>query len=387
MLKNHCLMLVIGLWVLPAACSPLNDNRRLPGTPTPPLTQSLPVNVTWTPTPVWTLSPANLPAGYGAHGSWIDIYFTDPQNALSAQETGGVDGPLVATIDAARLSVDVAIYNLTINSIRDALLRAHERGVQVRLVMESDNRDKDDPEKLMEAGIVILGDRREGLMHNKFVVIDRSEVWLGSMNFTNTGVYSDHNNWLLIRSVKMAENYTQEFNEMFVDDQFGPDVMTATPNPLLTIDGTMVETLFSPDDYVVYSLLALVESAQESIRFMAYSFTSDPLGEAIRTRAETGVKVEGVMDADQINSNIGTEYDSFQQAGLDVRLDGNPGLMHHKILIIDEEIVVTGSYNFTNNAETRNDENVVIIHNEKIARIFLQEFRRIFEQAQPPSRQ
>ncbi|MFZ5909053.1 MAG: phospholipase D-like domain-containing protein [Chloroflexota bacterium] len=382
MLKISRLPLLIGLLML-AACLPVNGGDSSSGTPAPPLTQPLPGAVTLTPFQPSGLVPANPPAAYGAHGSWIEVYFTDPHNPLSAQETGGVDSILVAAIDAARLSVDVAIYNLTINSMRDALIRAYQRGVQVRVVMESDNRDKDDPEMLMEAGITVLGDRREGLMHNKFVVIDRSEVWLGSMNFTNTGVYSDNNNWLLIRSVKMAENYTKEFDEMFVDDKFGPDVLPATPNPVLTIDGTVVETYFSPDDSVALSLLPLLENAQESIYFMAYSFTSDPLGEVIRARAAAGVTVAGVMDAEQIKSNIGTEYDLFQQAGLDVRPDGNAGLLHHKVMIIDEEIVITGSYNFTNSAETRNDENLVIIYNDQVADFFLQEFQRVFAQAQP----
>lgn len=365
-----------GLWIL-ASCAPLTE------TPAPPLTQPPPAPVTLTPFQPSGLVPANPPAGYGAHGPWLDLYFTDPKNPLSAQKTGGLDSLLAASIDSARLSVDVAIYNLTNNVIRDALLRAYRRGVQVRVVMESDNRDKDAPQRLMEAGITVLGDRREGLMHNKFVIIDRSEVWTGSMNFTNSSVYQDNNNMLRIRSVKVAENYAKEFEEMFVDDKFGPDTIPATPNPSLTIDSTLLETYFAPDDAPAFSLLPLLQNAQQSIYFLAYSFTSDPLGEALRARAAEGVAVAGVMDAEQIQSNIGTEYDLFKQAGLDVRADGNPGLMHHKILIIDEEIVVTGSYNFTNSAETRNDENLVILYDPQVAKYFLQEFQRVFTQAQP----
>ncbi len=375
-------ILWITLWIL-TLCQPLNGCGPLTETPLPPLTQPPPAPVTLTPFQPSGLVPANPPAGYGAHGAWLDLYFTDPQNPLSAQETGGLDGVMAASIDGARLSIDVAIYNLTSDVIRDALLRAYRRGVQVRIVMESDNRDKSDPQKLMEAGITVLGDRREGLMHNKFIVIDRSEVWLGSMNFTDTGVYKDNNNMLLVRSVKLAENYTKEFEEMFIDDKFGPDTVSATPNPSLTIDGTLLENYFAPDDAPAFSLLPLLQNAQRSIYFMAYSFTSDSLGAAIRTRAAEGVTVAGVMDTEQIKSNIGTEYDLFKQAGLDIRPDGNAGLMHHKILIIDEEIVVTGSYNFTNSAETRNDENLVIIYDPQVAEYFLQEFQRVFTRAQP----
>ena len=65
-------------------------------------------------------------------------------------------------------------------------------------------------------------------------------------------------------------------------------------------------------------------------------------------------------------------------AGLDVRLDGNTGKMHHKVIIIDESILITGSYNFSRNAETQNDENVLVIHNPELAARFLKEFERVY---------
>jgi phosphatidylserine/phosphatidylglycerophosphate/cardiolipin synthase-like enzyme len=184
-----------------------------------------------------------------------------------------------------------------------------------------------------------------------------------------------------IRSVKVAGDYTKEFEEMFIDDKFGPDVVPKTPNPRVTIDGTPLDIYFSPDDGVSASLADLISNAQKSIYFLAYSFTSDPLGEAIRERAQEGVKVKGVMETEQVASNIGTEYDSFSQAGLDVHKDGNPGQMHHKVMIIDGQIVVFGSYNFTSSAETHNDENLIVVYNSDIAVQFMAEFERVYDQA------
>jgi phosphatidylserine/phosphatidylglycerophosphate/cardiolipin synthase-like enzyme len=327
------------------------------------------------------LTGFDLPAGYGADGGWIQIYFTNPQSPLAAQQTGGIDQPLADAIDSAKLTVDVAIYSLSLNSIRDALLRAHDRGVQIRMVMESDNLDRADPQRLKDAGIPILGDRREGLMHNKFVVIDGSEVWAGGMNYTDSGAYEDNNVLMRIRSVKMAENYTKEFEEMFVEDRFGDNVLAQTPNPRVTIDGTPVDTYFSPDDGVQAILYDILNEAQESIYFMAFSFTADPLGDAIRARAKEGVTVAGVMDDEQVKSNQGTEFDPFRQAGLDVYMDSNAGQMHHKIIVVDENIVIVGSYNFTNSAETRNDENLMVIYNDAIASFFIEEFRRVYGEA------
>jgi phosphatidylserine/phosphatidylglycerophosphate/cardiolipin synthase-like enzyme len=83
-------------------------------------------------------------------------------------------------------------------------------------------------------------------------------------------------------------------------------------------------------------------------------------------------------------SNTGTEYDPFLQGELNVLLDANDNLMHHKVIILDENIIVTGSYNFSANAEESNDENLVIIHNSEVAAAFIDEFWRIYNQAVQP---
>jgi phosphatidylserine/phosphatidylglycerophosphate/cardiolipin synthase-like enzyme len=314
---------------------------------------------------------------------WLEIHFTDPSAPTASNFEGGPDEALATAIDKARLSVDMAVYSLNLWSIRDALIHAHQRGAVVRLVMESDNMDNREIQQIQEAGIPVTGDQREGLMHNKFVVIDHAEVWTGSMNYTTSGTYEDNNDLIRIRSTQVADDYTTEFNEMFEKNMFGSDTLATTPYPSLTIDGTQVEIYFSPDDGVAAKLLNLIQGAKESIYFLAYTFTANDLGTAILQRASNGLTVAGVMDDGQINSNLGTEYDSFMQAGLDVRRDGNGGLMHHKVIIIDHSIVITGSYNFSASAETSNDENVVIIHSAEAAGRYMTEFQRIYDQAQP----
>jgi phosphatidylserine/phosphatidylglycerophosphate/cardiolipin synthase-like enzyme len=344
-----------------------------------PQTSTPDVDVTQT--PLGELTPIDLQAGYGVRGPWFELYVTNPDSPLSPQGTGGIDGPLVQAIDETRLSIDVAAYSITLNSVRNALLRAHDRGVTVRIVMESTNMDTSDVQRLLEAGIPIVGDNRQGLMHNKFMVLDRSEVWLGSMNFTDSGTYDDNNSMIRIRSAKVAENFSVEFSEMFERNLFGPDVLAQTPNPDITLDGTRVETFFSPDDHVLNALYSLLGASEESIYFLAFSFTSNELGAIVREKAQAGLDVKGVMDEEQISSNTGTEFDPFRQAGLDVRIDGLDGQMHHKLFIVDESILVIGSYNFSRAAEERNDENVLIIHNPLIAGFFLQEFQRVHRQA------
>ncbi|MBT3336605.1 MAG: DUF1669 domain-containing protein [Anaerolineae bacterium] len=366
-------LFLLSIFLLISACQPM---------PLETLTPEVPPTLPFVDDNVVELQEIPLGIGYGVDGGWFELYFTDPAHPDADSYRNGPDTQLAAAIDDARLSVDLAVYSLSLWSIRDALIDALHRGVQVRLVMESDNRDRDVPQELIDAGITILGDRREGLMHDKFVIIDRTELWLGSMNFTIGGGYKDNNNLLRIRSQKLIENYQTEFDEMFVDDHFGPDTVSDTPNPVIFVNGTMIETYFSPDDGVAEVIVDLLDNAQESIYFMAYSFTSDDISEAIQSRARDGVIVAGVMDHSQVASNQGGEYDVLAQADIDVREDGIKGLMHHKVFIIDEEIVITGSYNFSRSAEERNDENIIVIFNADIAQEFLKEFQRVQAQTE-----
>ena len=325
-----------------------------------------------------TVTPSVLTA---AVQGWYTVYYTDPSSPTASSYRGGPDESLASAIEQARISVDVAIYDLNLWSVRDALISAHRRGVDVRLVTESDNMDEQEVQELKEAGIEVLGDRQEGLMHDKFVIIDRSEVWTGSMNFTTGGGYLDNNNLIRLQSSKLAEDYTHEFEQMFIDDHFGANKKPGTPNPTMTVNGSLIEVYFSPEDGTLDRILTAVNAAQESISFMAYSFTSDELAEALIERAKSGVSVLGVFDEDQYHSNVGTEFDTLKNAGIDVRLDGNPRLMHNKVIIIDHQVVITGSYNFSNNAEHNNDENTLIIHNQNIATQFLAEFQQIYDMA------
>lgn len=332
-------------------------------------------------TPTATQPPATPSPSEMPDSEWFSLYFSDPDSPTAGSFRGGPDAALAQAIREARLSVDAAIYHLNLWSIRDALIAAHQSGVKVRVVMESDNMDEVEVQDLVDAGIEVIGDRRESLMHNKFVVIDGSQVWTGSLNFTINGAYYNDNNLVCIRASHLAQNYTNEFEEMFVRDFFGDNVLDNTPYPSLTLDGSQVETYFSPDDDTAARIVELVRSAQQEVHFLAYSFTSDQIAEALLERAAAGVQVSGVFEEGQYYSNTGTEFDRLTAAGLDVRLDGNPRNMHHKVILIDNQIVILGSYNFSRSAEEYNDENTLIVHNTEMAAQFLAEFERVWAKA------
>jgi phosphatidylserine/phosphatidylglycerophosphate/cardiolipin synthase-like enzyme len=328
--------------------------------------------------PAWT--PQASPTVFS--GDPVQVLFTNPQGPEAETLRGGPDAALAEAIRQARVSVDVAAYQLNLWSLRDALIAASGSGVTVRIVTDSDYLDEAEVQELIAAGIPVLGDRRESLMHNKFVIIDRLGVWTGSMNLTIAGAYSNDNNLIYLRSTRLAENYLAEFEEMFMDDQFGPGSPADTPNLALRIEGLRVENYFSPEDGTAARLVQLLQGANKSIHFLAYSFTSDEMAAALIERAGAGVQVSGVFEEGQYLSNQGTEFDRLRAAGLDVRLDGNPDNMHHKVIIIDQAIVVTGSYNFSANAEERNDENTLILYDPLVAAQYEAEFARVLALAQ-----
>jgi len=334
-----------------------------------------------------------LRSGFGYRAPWLEVYFTDPVNPLAAREVGGVDAFISSAIVAAKESVDVSLRNLNLDSITQALIVVSRRGVPVRVITETDSmtgRSESTFQVLKDAGIAVVDDQQIGLMNNRFIVIDHKEVWTGSLSYDLAGVFREYNSLVRVLSPEVAADYTQEFNEMFESNQFGPLVAPLTPYPIVDIQGVQVEVLFSPDDIVAARLGQLIAEAKESISFLALSFASSDLGTNIRARAKDGVAINGVLEFDLVdpnqvnpNPNLVEELNFFRQAGLNVLLDRNPELLNHKIMIIDGQIVVVGSYDFTNRAENDNDENVLIIHSEAVAQKFLEEFQRVQSRAQP----
>jgi phosphatidylserine/phosphatidylglycerophosphate/cardiolipin synthase-like enzyme len=118
---------------------------------------------------------------------------------------------------------------------------------------------------------------------------------------------------------------------------------------------------------------------------MAFSYTADPIAAAMIERAQAGVLVSGVAEAQNATGSQAS-FGPLRDAGIDVVLDGNCYILHHKVMIIDERTVITGSYNFTSSAERDNDENLVIVDDPDLARAYLDEFARVYAQAQAPAR-
>ncbi len=327
-------------------------------------------------------------------GGWYRLYFTAPKYPDNpANHRGGLDEKLVALIDTAKTSVDVADYDFDLGNVADALVRAKGRGATVRMVTDSDtiNNTKDQAIQgafatLKAAGVPVVDDKRQPIMHHKFTVVDKSWVSTGSWNYTDGDTYHLNNNMIIIQSNELAANYSAEFAKMFEKKQFGPTKDKAVPNPVVTIGGSRVETCFASEEKCATRIVSALNGSKQSIRFMAFSFTSDPIEEAMATRRAAGVEVRGVFETTGSQTTF-SAYGKLKAAGAEVYTDGNPWVMHHKVIIIDERIVIFGSFNFSDNANTQNDENLLIVDNAALAGAFKTEFERVLALAQnPPTR-
>lgn len=328
--------------------------------------------------------------GRGYIGDNWQVYFNEPDSSADRSDyADGIDAPLASAIDAAERSLDIAAFELNSKLIYEAILAAQRRGVTARIVTDDRHGLEDDSNtalrELRAAGLPIVADNRSGLMHNKFIVIDERAVWTGSWNYTLNGTYRNNNNVLVLESAQAAAAYRTEFNEMFERGEFGA---RSSNDGVISIgeDGGEISIIFAPEADEIAALRTSIGAAQSSIRFMSFVFSLDELAEAmIEKLADAEFVLRGVFEARNSGASW-SQLPALYCAGAEVRQDGNRYILHHKVIIIDDDIVITGSFNFSNSAAESNDENMVIIRDPVIASLYLEEWRRIWDSAQevPP---
>jgi len=297
---------------------------------------------------------------------------------------------LIEKINAAQTSIHIASFEFDLTPVAEALITAKQRGVDVRWVTDDENGLEADEEPgrgqfamLQEAGIEVRSDTRSALMHNKFWIFDGQILWTGSTNITESGIFKQDNNTLVFQSPELATVYEREFQEMW-NGEFGPRSTSQLDQQSVMVNGSPIQVVFTSEDPALAdAIVPMVNAATKSIRFLAFSYTDFPLAEAMINRARAGVNVAGVFE------KVGSDTDASELktlfcAQVPVRQDGNGAFMHNKVIVVDERFVITGSLNFSTNAEESNDENVIIVDNPDIAKLYLQDFERIWSLARDP---
>lgn len=344
--------------------------------------------------------PRPEPGSFQSSSRKVEARFT-PQPEFDPH---GVEAWIVKQMDAAETSIDVCVFEFNLPRLALALERAKERGVKVRVVYDNEDAEEEAVAHLHAVGIPAHDDDgRSNLMHNKFMVIDGKRVWTGSTNMSQNALYQQDNNAILFESRALAREYTAEFEEMFTNHDFGAGSGAAEKekrkntrwsnwvddpsqlNDWLEIDDqTAVQVFFAPEDDAMARLVAEVKKAKKSIRFMAFAYTSIPLSDIMieKMQGSHPVTVEGIFEGNHA-SWAETKIGPLHAAGANVRFDGNPRPLHHKVVIIDDEVVCTGSFNFSEGADTSNDENLLIIRSKPLAAAFTKEFKALFSITDP----
>ena len=339
-------------------------------------------------------APPTTPVVIGSEptGGWWEVYFTDPTNHRDPNIiSGSVEEKLISYINAAQTSIHIASFEFDLTRVAEALIAAHNRGVEVRWVTDDEHGFLADEEPghgqfamLQNAGVEVKDDLgRSAFMHNKFWIFDGQIVWTGSTNITKNGIYDQNNNVIVIRSPELAVIYEREFDEMW-NGQFGARSPSQLADQAVVIDGTQILVIFTSEDPVLETtIIPFVQGAQSSVYFMAFSFTDYPLADAMIQARLRDLDVAGVFESFGSTSES-AELRTLFCGDVPVRQDGNGGFLHHKVIIVDERYVVTGSLNFSTRAEETNDENVIIIDNPDIARLYIQEFERVWAIGKDP---
>ncbi|HRG57777.1 MAG TPA: phospholipase D-like domain-containing protein [Bacteroidia bacterium] len=349
-----------------------------------------------------SLSTGNIIAYFNLS---VDTTVASIQNANQLFEA--IDDTLIAYIDRASETLDITIYDFNlsnISNISDAINAAYNRGVEVRVISDGSLAATNTGISAINNSIIKIPSPTTssyGIMHNKFVIIDakhsnpnKAIVWTGATNWQDGQINSDANNVVIFQDQSLAKAYTLEFNEMWGDSgqipsvtnsRFGPFKTDNTPHEF-NIGGKRVECYFSPSDNVNNKLINTINSSNSSMYFASMIITRFDLSQAVTDQVALGVEAFGLT-----HSIIGTItwndlINGMQPAHMLANVDSANSIMHHKYLIVDQEnsssdpLVWTGSHNWSNNANNKNDENTVVIHDQNIANQFYQEFFSRFTQ-------
>ncbi len=329
------------------------------------------------------LGPRGAPAATAAPAEGVTTLFPGSLQNSSTSAATAADGLFATLASQASTSIDIALFDFDRPSVRDALLAAKARGVGVRVV--GDDEDALNPsyapfyQSMTGAGITVVNDTSSSLMHNKFAVFDDAVTWTGSANFSNNAFVRNGENVVVITSTVVAQIYGAEFDEM-VGGKFHGAKSDNTAHSA-TVAGSPVEVAFAPTDGVEARMIAALNSADSSIRVAMFTFTSAPLAQALIAAYARGVAVEVLLDGTADGSQF-SQRDPLCAAGVTVRVENWAPKLHDKYAVIDagtasDPQIITGSTNWSGNAVSANDENMLIVHSADAAADFAGDFARL----------
>ena len=145
--------------------------------------------------------------------------------------------------------------------------------------------------------------------------------------------------------------------------------------PVFAFQAEITKVCFSPNGGCTESIVKEITNAKSEILVQAYSFTSAPIAKALTDAFKRGVKVEAILDKSQRKERY-TAATFLVNARIPTFIDDKHAIAHNKIMIIDRETVITGSFNFTKAAEEKNAENLLIIKDKELAKVYIDNWNK-----------
>ncbi|MCK4935772.1 MAG: hypothetical protein KAR84_02870 [Elusimicrobiales bacterium] len=322
-----------------------------------------------------------------------------------SRTTSDISAYLVAAIDDASQTIEVALYGFTLTNVAEALVRAKDRGVNVRIVINQKHtfvRRSEEIQYLIDNNInlrTIRGVGSYGIMHNKIGIIDNRILSAGSFNWVVSANVANTENMIFTADTKTIRGYSRAFEWMWTNSRSledGQDYGSYPPNhfgpapadtrPSLEFHGIKFPSYsFSPRGSTQNHIIAAIGAAKKRITAAIFSFYSLPVAEALVKAAKRGVDVKIVVDKVQASQSPVIKY--VWENGVKLRWSRghNKGVMHHKYMVADEGLLMTGSFNWSNNAQNNNFENMFYTTSGYYIKGYIQEFNEVYELAYTPT--
>ena len=293
-----------------------------------------------------------------------------------------LEAAIIDFIDGAKKRLEVAIQELENENITKALVRARQRKCVVKVVLEgsylSVDRAKAEPfesggsneenrilhDAILRANIDVKTDFNPHIFHQKFIIRDRESLLTGSTNFTPTGTSRNLNHLVIVHDKAIAKIYYREFKEI-QQGHFGKLNEGHDPAPPdVTVSKVPIRVVFAPDHNPEMEIMKQMQKAKKRIDFAIFTFSqSSGIDDTMIAMVAAGRKIRGALDGQAANQ-VWAATRPVRNAGAElylVRKKGKLNKLHHKLMVLDGQVVIAGSFNYTGPATCLNDENVMIL--------------------------
>ncbi|HKI61756.1 MAG TPA: phospholipase D-like domain-containing protein [Mariprofundaceae bacterium] len=310
-----------------------------------------------------------------------NIEFYSGPDAVGAPDN--LEKTIIDFINGAKKSLEIAVQELENKEIAKAIISARQRKVTVKLVLEQDylraSRASRDPweykgvneenrqihDAILRANIDVKSDYNPSIFHQKFIVRDRESVLTGSTNFTPTGTSQNLNHVVIIHDKGIARIYYREFREI-QQGHFGRlnEGNDKAPREIL-VSNVRVKVLFAPDHNPEMEIMKQMMKAKSRVDFAMFTFSkSSGIDDTMFKLLELNIPIQGALDIKQGGQDWAATK-PLAQKGAALSFVPKRGdsvrKLHHKLMVLDDQVIIAGSFNYTGPANNLNDENIIIL--------------------------